>query len=45
MTVLAVALFVVYVLVGSGFRTWVQWRHTDDAGFRGLSGRFGPSEW
>ena len=45
MTAAAVALFAVYLLVGFGLRTWVQWRRTGDTGFRGISGRVGSSEW
>lgn len=42
---LALALFVLYVLVGFGIRTAVQIRRTGDSGFRGLSGSPGSAEW
>lgn len=45
MTLGALALFVTYLAVGFGLRTWAQWRRTGDTGFRGLSGRVGSSEW
>lgn len=41
---LALALFVLYVLVGFGIRTAVQIRRTGDSGFRGLSGSPGSAE-
>jgi protein-S-isoprenylcysteine O-methyltransferase Ste14 len=43
--VLALALYAVYLGVGFGLRTWVQWRRTGDTGWRGISGRFGSTEW
>ena len=45
MTVAAVVLLAVYLGVGFGLRTWLQWRRTGDAGFRGVSGRPGSPEW
>ncbi len=45
MTVAALALFALYLAVGFGLRTWVQWRRTGDSGFRGVSGRPGSPEW
>lgn len=41
---LALALFVLYALVGFGIRTAVQIRRTGDSGFRGLSGSPGSAE-
>ena len=43
--VAALAIYAVYLGVGFGLRTWVQWRRTGDTGWRGISGRFGSSEW
>jgi protein-S-isoprenylcysteine O-methyltransferase Ste14 len=45
MTATALALYVVYLGVGFGLRTWLQWRRTGDTGWRGISGRFGSPEW
>ena len=45
MTVAALVLFGVYLAVGFGLRTWLQWRRTGDSGFRGISGRPGSPEW
>jgi protein-S-isoprenylcysteine O-methyltransferase Ste14 len=45
MTTAALVAFGVYLGVGFGLRTWVQWRRTGDAGFRGISGRPGSPEW
>lgn len=45
MTVAALLLFVAYLAIGFGVRTWVQWRRTGDTGFRGISGRPGSPEW
>lgn len=41
----ALAFFVLYVLVGFGVRTAVQIRRTGDSGFRGLSGSLGSVAW
>jgi protein-S-isoprenylcysteine O-methyltransferase Ste14 len=41
----ALLLFVVYLAVGFGLRTWLHVRRTGDTGFRGLSGRPGSPEW
>ena len=43
--VAGLAIYAVYLGVGFGLRTWVQWRRTGDTGWRGISGRFGSSEW
>lgn len=45
MTRAALVLFAVYLGVGFGLRTWLQWRRTGDTGFRGLSGRPGSASW
>ena len=41
----ALLLFVVYLAVGFGLRSWLQVRRTADTGFRGISGRPGGPEW
>lgn len=43
--VAALAVYALYLGVGFGLRTWVQWRRTSDTGWRGISGRFGSPEW
>ena len=43
--VAALAIYAVYLGVGFGLRTWVQWRRTGDTGWRGIAGRFGSPEW
>ncbi|QBX57294.1 isoprenylcysteine carboxylmethyltransferase family protein [Nocardioides seonyuensis] len=43
--VAALAIYAVYLGVGFGLRTWLQWRRTGDTGWRGISGRFGSAEW
>jgi len=45
MTTAALVFFAVYVAVGFGVRSWIQYRHTGDSGFRGISGRLGTPEW
>lgn len=45
MTLAALALYSVYLGVGFGLRTWLQWRRTGDTGFRGVSGRPLSPEW
>ena len=42
---LALALYVVYLAVAFGLRTWLQLRRTGDSGFKGISGRPGSLEW
>lgn len=39
------ALFALYLAVGFGLRTWIQWRSTRDSGFRGVSRGPGSPEW
>ncbi|BBY35315.1 isoprenylcysteine carboxyl methyltransferase [Mycolicibacter minnesotensis] len=45
MAATAIVLYVVFVALGFGWRSWVQYRHTGSAGFRGVSGRPGSPEW
>lgn len=45
MTLAALVLYGVYLGVGFGLRTWLQWRRTGDTGFRGVSGRPLSPEW
>ena len=42
---LALALFVVFLLLAFGWRTWLQVRRTGSSGFHGISGRPGSAEW
>lgn len=41
----ALALYIAFILVGFGWRTWLQYRRTGDHGVRGLSGKPGSIEW
>ena len=44
--VAALAVYALYLGVGFGLRTWVQWRRTGDTGWRGISassGRIGDT--
>lgn len=34
-----------YGVLAFGWRSWLQWRRTGSAGFRGISGRVGSAEW
>ncbi|GIM68526.1 hypothetical protein Pve01_90550 [Planomonospora venezuelensis] len=43
--VAALAIYAVYLGIGFGLRTWLQWRRTGDTGWRGISGRLGSPEW
>ena len=45
MSAAALVVFAVYLGVGFGLRTWVQWRQTGDTGWRGLSGRPLSAQW
>lgn len=45
MAVLAIALYVVFAVLGFGWRSWVQYRRTGSSGFRGVRGRLGSLEW
>jgi protein-S-isoprenylcysteine O-methyltransferase Ste14 len=42
---IAVVLFVVFGVLGFGWRSWLQYRRTGSAGFCGVSGRVGSPEW
>lgn len=42
---IALALFMVFSVLGFGWRTWVQHRRTGSSGFYGVSGSFGSPEW
>jgi protein-S-isoprenylcysteine O-methyltransferase Ste14 len=41
----ALLVYVVWMVVAFGLRTWLQVRQTGDTGFRGVSGRFWSVEW
>jgi protein-S-isoprenylcysteine O-methyltransferase Ste14 len=43
--VIALALYVIYLTLAFGLRTWLQWRRTGSSGFAGISGRPGSLEW
>ena len=45
MPVVALALFVVFAILGFGWRSWEQRRRTGSTGFRGVSGALGSTEW
>ena len=45
MALIAVVLYLVFGVLGFGWRSWRQWRMTGSTGFRGVSGRFGSLEW
>ncbi|GAB7143526.1 isoprenylcysteine carboxylmethyltransferase family protein [Mycobacterium riyadhense] len=42
---IALALLVVFSVLGFGWRSWLQHRRTGSAGFRGISGPVGSPEW
>ena len=42
---LALALYVVFLALAFGWRTWLQIRRTGSSGFHGISGRPGSAEW
>ena len=42
---LALILYVVFLLLAFGWRTWLQVRRTGSSGFHGISGRPGSAEW
>ena len=42
---LALGLYLVYMLLAFGLRTWLQLRRTGASGFKGISGRPGSLEW
>jgi len=41
----ALVLYLAFLAVAFGWRTWLQYRLTGDHGFRGLSGRIGSAQW
>ena len=45
MAELALILYVVYLALAFGLRTWLQWRSTGSTGFHGVGGRPGSAEW
>jgi protein-S-isoprenylcysteine O-methyltransferase Ste14 len=45
MTWFALAALVLYFLLAFGLRSWLHWRRTGSAGFRGISGGAGSAEW
>lgn len=45
MALTAVVLYLVFGVLGFGWRNWRQRRMTGSTGFRGVSGRFGSLEW
>jgi protein-S-isoprenylcysteine O-methyltransferase Ste14 len=45
MAATAIALYIVFVALGFGWRSWNQYRRTGSTGFRGVSGRPGSPEW
>jgi protein-S-isoprenylcysteine O-methyltransferase Ste14 len=45
MAIISLALFVVFAILGFGWRSWVQKRRTGSTGFKGISGRPGSVEW
>ena len=42
---LALLLYVGYLGLAFGLRSWMQWRHTGSTGFKGISGRPGSADW
>lgn len=45
MAITAALIYLVFGVIGFGWRSWRQWRVTGSAGFRGVSGRFGSLKW
>lgn len=41
----AIALYVIFAVLGFGWRSWIQYRRTGSTGFRGMHGRVGSLEW
>lgn len=42
---LALALYVAYLGLAFGLRSWIQWHRTGSSGFHGIGGRPGSAEW
>lgn len=45
MAVTALILYLIFAVLGFGWRSWVQYRKTGSTGFRGINGRPGSLEW
>ncbi|MBY0290200.1 MAG: isoprenylcysteine carboxylmethyltransferase family protein [Mycobacteriaceae bacterium] len=45
MPVTALILYLVFAVLGFGWRSWTQYRHTGSTGFRGIHGRPGSLQW
>jgi protein-S-isoprenylcysteine O-methyltransferase Ste14 len=45
MPIVALVLFAAFAALGFGWRSWEQRRRTGSAGFRGISGELGSTEW
>jgi protein-S-isoprenylcysteine O-methyltransferase Ste14 len=45
MAVTALILYLVFAVLGFGWRSWVQYRQTGSTGFRGIHGQPGSLEW
>jgi len=45
MAELALILYIIYLALAFGLRTWLQWRSTGSTGFHGVGGRPGSAEW
>ena len=45
MAAVALVLYLAFVVIAFGWRTWVQYRRTKDHGFRALSSKVGSLEW
>jgi protein-S-isoprenylcysteine O-methyltransferase Ste14 len=41
----ALVVYLGWMIIAFGLRTWLQVKRTGDTGFRGISGRFGSVEW
>ena len=42
---LALALYLAYLVLAFGLRSWIQWRRTGATGFKGISGKPGSADW
>ena len=42
---LALAVYLAYLVLAFGLRSWIQWRRTGSTGFKGVTGRPGSAEW
>ena len=41
----ALGLYLIFAVLGFGWRSWTQYRHTGSTGFRGIHGRPGSRQW